>query len=140
MAKMKFENNWRQKTLENLERDNWGNPPTDQSHLVIRTMELRRVPLEQFTTEDLRIMIGQEFGLFYLLPLAFEKLRKDLFAEGDFYPGDLLNMALKIKHSFWTQYQDYWKQLDEMIKDRAGELKDYKPKLSLDNFYLTTYS
>ena len=140
MAKMKFENNWRQKTLENLERDNWGNPPTDQSHLVVRTMELRRVPLDQFTTEDLRIMIGQEFGLFYLLPLAFEKLRKDLFAEGEFYPGDLLNMALKIKHSFWTQHQDYWKQLDEMIKDRVGELKDYKPSLSLDNFYLTTYS
>lgn len=139
MTKMKFENNWRQKTLENLEKDNWGGPPTDDGHLVRRTMELRRIPLDQFTTEDLRIMIGQEFGLFYLLPLAFETLKKDLFAEGDFYPGDLLSMMLKIKHGFWIEHQEYWKQLNELIKSRVEELKEYRPRLSLDTFYSTTY-
>jgi hypothetical protein len=136
---MKLENNWRQKTLENLEKENWGDPSPDDGHLVRRTMELRRVQLEKFSTEDLRIMIGQEFGLLYLLPLAFETLKRDLLVEGDYYPGDLLNMTLKIKHSFWLQHQQYWKQLNDLIKDRIEELREYRPRLSLDTFYSTTY-
>ena len=48
---MKLGNNWRQKTLENLEKDYWGNPSYD-SHLVKRCHELRKIPLDSFTTED----------------------------------------------------------------------------------------
>ena len=91
---MKLENNWRQKTLENLEKDFWGKPDFD-SHLVTRCYELRKLPLDNFTTEDLRIMIGQEIGLDYLIPLAIEVLTIDLFAEGDFFEGDLLKNVLE---------------------------------------------
>ena len=73
---MKLENNWRQKTLENLEKDYWDNPSYD-SHLVKRCHELRKIPLDSFTTEDLRIMIGQQIGLDYLIPLALETLTID---------------------------------------------------------------
>ena len=66
---MKLENNWRQKTLENLEKDFWGKPDYD-SHLVTRCHELTKLPLDNFTTEDLRIMIGQQISLDYLIPLA----------------------------------------------------------------------
>lgn len=136
---MKLENNWRQKSIENLEKDNWGDPSIEDGYLVRRTMELRRVPLDEFQIEDLRIMIGQEFGLFYLLPLAFEVLQKDLFAEGDFYPGDLLNMTLQIKHAFWAKHQSYWRQLDSLIKNRLEVLRGYRPKLAVETFYSTTY-
>ena len=136
---MKLENNWRSKTLENLEKDNWGPPSLDDGLLVQRTMELRRIPLDQYFIEDLRIMIGQEFGLSYLLPIALEALEKNLFAEGEYFPGDLLNMVLQIKHSFWVENKVYWRQLDELIKGRMAELKEHKPSLHLDCFYSSKY-
>lgn len=96
---MKLENNWRQKTLENLEKDFWGKPDYD-SHLVKRCHELRKLPLDNFITEELRIMIGQQISLDYLIPLALEVLTIDLFAEGDFFEGDLLKNVLAIKTGF----------------------------------------
>src|SRR5690349_15443526 len=97
---MKLENNWRQKTLENLEKDFWGEPTYD-SHLVKRCHELRKIQLERFTTEDLRLMIGQQFSLDYLMPLALETLSANLFAEGDFFEGDLLKNVLSVNTEFW---------------------------------------
>ena len=91
---MKRINDQDNKTLEHLEKDNWGAPSDQHTYLVYRTMELRRIPLNKFTTEDLRIMIGQGFSLFYLLPLAYEILKMDLYVKGNYYPGDLLNMVL----------------------------------------------
>ncbi len=72
----------RRKSLQELERDGWGQPDYD-SHLVQTCHRLRRVPLADFTTEDLRIMIGQKIGLLFLVPLALEKLEEDPLTEGD---------------------------------------------------------
>jgi hypothetical protein len=128
---MKLENNWRQKTLENLEKDFWGKPDYD-SHLVTRCYELRKLPLDNFTTEDLRIMIGQEISLDYLIPLALEVLAIDLFAEGDFFEGDLLKNVLAIKTDFWDNNKNYWVTLDNLIKDRRSEIDTHK--LDTTNF------
>jgi hypothetical protein len=122
---MELENNWKQKTLENLEKDYWGNAENG-SHLVKRCHELRKVPLENFTTEDLRIMIGQGIGLNYLIPLALEVLTKDLFAEGDFFEGDLLKNILKIDTVFWDMNTNYWLILNNLIKDRRNEIIVHK--------------
>ena len=86
---MKLENNWCYKTIENLEKDKWPQHDFD-SFLVRRTQELRKIPLNELTTEDLRIMIGQQIGLDYLVPLALETLTQDIWAEGDFFEGYLL--------------------------------------------------
>jgi len=81
---MKLENNWRNKTIENLEKDKW--PTVDfDSHLVKRTQELQKIPISTFSNEDLRIMIGQQIGLDYLIPIAIEILTENLWAEADFY-------------------------------------------------------
>jgi hypothetical protein len=122
---MKLENNWRQKTLETLENDYWGKPDYD-SHLVKRCHELRKIPLENFTTEDLRIMIGQQISLDYLIPLALDVLTKDLFAEGDFFEGDLLKNVLAINTAFWDNNKSYWTTLDSLMKDRKNEIEAHK--------------
>jgi hypothetical protein len=122
---MKLENNWRQKTLENLEKDFWSNAD-HASHLVKRCHELRKLPLNSFTTEDLRIMIGQQIGLDYLIPLAIEVLTIDLFAEGDFFEGDLLKNVLAIETDFWNNNKDHWITLNNLIKDRRSEIIAHK--------------
>ena len=122
---MKLENNWRQKTLENLEKDYWSILDYD-SYLVKRCHELRKLPLEKFTTEDLRIMIGQQISLDYLIPLAIEVLTIDLFAEGDFFEGDLLKNVLAIDTDFWNNNKNHWATLDNLIKNRRSEIVAHK--------------
>ena len=93
------------KTLEELDGEDWGEPEYD-SYLVATCHRLRRVPLNDYKVEDLRIMIGQQFGLEYILPLALNVLEDDPLAEGDFYPGDLLNSVLNINPTFWDQHPE----------------------------------
>jgi len=90
----------RSKSLQHLEGQDWGEPTYD-SHLVTECHRLRRIPLHEFTAENLRIMIGQQIGLPYLIPLALEMLRGNPFTAGDLYEGDLLAAVLRADSRFW---------------------------------------
>jgi CDI immunity proteins len=48
-----------EQTLEQLENEVWGEPEF-HSHLVLTCHSLRKKPIDQFTVEDLRIMLGQD--------------------------------------------------------------------------------
>jgi hypothetical protein len=90
-------------TIEEIEGVRWPDPdpgPGD-TFLVRRCVTLRRKPLSEFTTEDLRIMIGQQIALPVLLPLAVTVLVADPLAEGDFYPGDLLSAVVRLPQAAW---------------------------------------
>ncbi len=124
---MKLENNWRQKSLESLEKKIWPTLSSDEGSYLIKTcIALRKKQLQYFTTEDLRIMIGQEIGLYFLIPLAIETLTDNLFAEGDMYEGDLLKNVLDLDTKFWDDNKNYWQQLNEIIKDRRHEIAKMK--------------
>lgn len=121
---MNLENNWKDKSLENLEKDIWEEAGPDDTGLVQRVTALRKVPLRDFSTEDLRRVIGQQFSLDYLIPLALETLRENLFAEGDLYEGDLLERVLNVRPEFWKENGHYWVALDELIQHRLDEIKE----------------
>lgn len=93
------------KNLSELERDARGVPVFD-SHVVTECHRLRFVALKDFTIEDLRLMIGQNIGLDYLVPLALEHLETNPLIEGDFYPGDLLSNVIRVPRSFWIGHSD----------------------------------
>jgi hypothetical protein len=95
----------RGKSLQELEQQDWGEPNFDSS-LVTTCHRLRRKPISQFSVEDLRIMIGQQIGLPFLVPLALERLEADPMAEGDFYRGDLLCAVARVSDDFWTSHPD----------------------------------
>jgi len=107
----------RSKSLQELESDDWGESTYD-SHIVTECHRLRRVPLREFTTENLRIMIGQQINLPYLIPIALEVLRTDPFAEGAYYRGDLLATVLRAEAAFWRQHPELRRKAAE-IADRA---------------------
>ena len=128
---IKLENNWRQKSLESLENKTWSVLSSDEGSYLIKTCNsLRKKQLQDFTTEDLRIMIGQEIGLCFLMPLAIETLTDNLFAEGDMYEGDLLKNVLDVDTKFWDDNKNYWQQLDDLIKDKRHEIKEMKFDIS----------
>ena len=104
-------------SLEILESDIWSEPNYN-SHLFTRCHELRKIPLNQFTVEDLRILIGQNLSLDYLIPIAIERLENDPWCRGDFYDGDLLKNVLKINSEYWKHHPDLFYRLSE-IMDRV---------------------
>ncbi len=110
----------RSKALQELENEDWGEPNFD-SHLVQECHRLSRVPLQDFTAENLRIMIGQNFGLDYLIPLAVEKLEENPLIEGGFYAGDLLANVLRADSSFWSKFPEL-KSKVARIADDAFEI------------------
>ncbi len=106
-----FQEGWLDKTLEALENDNWGPVPKEESYLVTTCYRLRKKHLNTFNTEDLRIMIGQDLGLKYLIPLALKTLEEDILAEGDFYQGDLLKAVLTSNRDYWKTEKEDWKKV-----------------------------
>jgi hypothetical protein len=71
-------------------------------------------------------MIGQDFSLRYLIPLATEHLKENIFIEGDLYPGDLLKNVLSVDANFWRSNKHLWKEVNELIKSRRDELVSNK--------------
>lgn len=103
-------------TLDQLEGVEWG-PPDFESHLVQTCHRLRTKPVGQFSAEELRIMIGQNIGLDYLVPLALEHLEDHLLA-GDLYEGALLHVVATADPQWWNAHRDTWYRLD-MLHHRA---------------------
>ena len=111
------------KSLQELEGRDWG-APDHPSHLVSECHRLRRVPLADLTREDLRLLIGQEIGLGYLVPLALAQLAADPFAAGDFYAGDLLRAVVGAPDRFWADHPDLRRQASAIAATAVAQLAD----------------
>src|SRR5687768_11907285 len=121
----------RNSTLEELEDTELGEPEFGSS-LVTRVHQLYKQPLATFTVEDLRLMIGQGFGLRFLVPLAVERLETDPLAGGDYHPGDLLLAVLRVDKEFWKEHQDLCWSVSELtasLPSIFAELKESIDKL-----------
>lgn len=125
----KYEYNWQEKSLENLEKDYWGEPDSE-SHLVKTCHQLRKKPIKDFEIEDLRIMVGQNIGLKFLVPIAIEELKENILAEGDYYEGDLLKSVLTSEVSFWTERVDLLDELDKLIQQNLELLDQTDPEFT----------
>ncbi len=105
------------KSIEELENDFWKDFEFP-SVLVEKCYKYRRIPIRELSVEQIRLLIGQNIGLNYLLPLAVKLLKKDILVKGDNYPGDLLSSVLSI---------EVWPQLDvrKACKSLLLEHMDY---------------
>jgi len=135
---MKFEKKWKEKTLENLEKSIWDEPKF-HSNLVITCHKLRKKQLKDFTIEDLRIMIGQNIGLIYLIPVAIEELKNNILAEGDFYEGDLLKMVLTSKVNYWINEKSNWKILCNLFMKNEKKIEEFCYENGYKNEWLNEF-
>ncbi len=109
-------------SLEELEGGKILSVPEDSSYLVRTANELRKKKLIDFEIEDLRLMIGQNISLNYLLPLAIDVLNKDILAEGDFYPGDLLKNVLDVDESVWKVNNQLFRKIKELLLNNIDRI------------------
>src|SRR3712207_5967774 len=90
------------RSIEQLENDYWKDVSFPSS-LVERCFNYRKIPISELSVEQLRLLIGQQIGLTYIVPKAITVLQADILAEGDYYPGDLLNSLLSLSEEVWEQ-------------------------------------
>ncbi|WP_431953664.1 contact-dependent growth inhibition system immunity protein [Actinacidiphila sp. bgisy167] len=119
----------RDRSLEELERDCWPTPSADDTRLVTTAHALRRRPIGELTVEDMRLLIGQDIGLPYLLPLAVEVLRENPMAEGHMYEDDLLSAVLTRDPSLWAEFPELGRQLRGLVSKLTGLPTDVRQKV-----------
>lgn len=136
----KPENNWLEKSLESLEKSTWSPlDPDEGSHLIKTCHQLRKKQLKDFNTEDLRIMIGQDIGLKFLIPLAIQTLKDNILSEGDLYEGDLLKSVLTSDVNYWRENQDNWKTLCNLMDKHFSLLKSSDTTHEIKKGWFTAY-
>ena len=126
------------KTLEQLEKEYWPEPSND-SYLVKTCHNLRKKPIKDFETEDLRILIGQNISLSILIQIALDKLRINIFAEGDFYEGDLLTNVLTSETQYWIDNKSNWQLLCEIFEENKEQLKQFETTWEIKKQWFSTY-
>jgi hypothetical protein len=95
------------RSLEEIEDDRWGDPPADATRLISTAYALHKRPIGALDVEGLRLLISQQIGLDTLIPLALDQVERDPLAEGDFYPGDLLDALMRrVPESCWQAHED----------------------------------
>ncbi len=102
-------------TLDELDPPAWGASPDDASALVRRAHALRKVPLAQLGVEGLRLLISQDVARATLVPVALGMLRHQPLAEGDYYPGDLLQAVMRVPDLYWRANPDQLEALREAL-------------------------
>src|SRR5262245_28796046 len=109
-------------TLDELEGVEWGEPGFN-SLLVRESHRLRKKPVDEFTVEELRVMIGQQIGLDHLMPRAVNFLERQPLAEGDFFPGDLLLNV--IRASDWLRARpEVHARIESIIQRALNEIRE----------------
>ncbi|WP_051269837.1 contact-dependent growth inhibition system immunity protein [Flavobacterium suncheonense] len=135
----KFDNKWLDKSLEVLENQFW-KEINFSSHLIKTCNELRKKQLKEFEVEDLRIMIGQNISLKYLIPLAIIELEQNILAEGDFYEGDLLISVLKSDTNYWKKEIENWKTVCDLFRRNEQYLMTFETTKSIRNEWLESFN
>lgn len=100
------------------------------SNIEERFHQLHNKPISKLKISEIRFLIGQNAGLEYLVPISLSKLKKNLFLETEYYPGDLLCSLFQINNepNYWKSHKAEKQQLIELYTEKKGELD----KLNLD--------
>jgi len=139
--KHKLNNNWKNKTLENLEKKVWPelSELDKQDWLMVECNKLRKKPIKNFSIENLREMIGQDIGLQFLIPLAIDNLKNDITIKGECYIGDLLNSVLKSETEYWEENKNNWHIICDLFEQNKTKLQEIKVSSDIRKEWFNSY-
>ena len=92
-------------TLEQLENDVWPEPDV-HTPLIDTCHRLRKIPIDDLSAGDVRMLMGQQIGVRHLAPVAVRLLDMDPMLDATFYPGDLLTTVLRADASHYRGFPE----------------------------------
>jgi hypothetical protein len=120
------------RSIEQLENDYWKSVDFPSS-LIEKCFKYRKIPVSDLSVEQLRLLIGQKIGLPFIIPIAITELQKNILAEGDFYPGDLLTSLLRLAEENWNQNPKEKNKLIELLGQKLSILEATENKELIRN-------
>lgn len=120
------------KSLNELENIPVPRPHEFESYLVKRCYDLANKKLKFFSPEDIRMMIGQNWGLEYLIEMAIEILKETPFIETDLFKGDLFLYVLEIDEKYWESNINQKQIVCQIFKDNLTGLKELNSDIQQD--------
>lgn len=123
----------RAKTLTQLEGNDWG-LPLYGSYVVTTCHSLRKKPLNELSDEEIRLAIGQQMSLQYLVPIALERLAAYPLAGGDMYEGALYSAVLRVDSAYWRENPQLWERANDLGEIVFGAVEDRKLRREYDEF------
>ena len=104
------------KSLQELDGEDWGDPKGAPTNMVARCLEARRVPLNQLSAEQCRLLLGQKIGVSLLIPIALRFLADNPMEEGTIgVRGALLQNVLRQPEDFWQAHPSLWWDVKEIV-------------------------
>lgn len=105
------------RSLEQLEGEDWGAPDSARTPLIARCLHLRKRPLDTLELGDIRLLVGQQIGLEYIVPAALGLIAVDVLKEADLYPGDLLYALLRVDNGYWSLHPTELSWMESILKE-----------------------
>jgi hypothetical protein len=109
-------------------------PPPYATQMVEQIEIACATPLKDLSVDQVRLLIGQQIGLEFIMPRALYELSKNPLVYASYYQGDLLNACLSVDREFWMQHEGHWYELDTIFKAFRETMKD------IENQSLSFYS
>jgi hypothetical protein len=100
--------------------------------MVLRCHALRKVPVANLSPGDCRLLIGQEVGIRYLVPLALDFLEAEPLLEGDYYPGDLLLTLFRLQPAYWSANHEELERLQSVARRASEQLSALQAPIGAD--------
>lgn len=104
-------------SIESLEAAHWPEPGDESSGLMHDVHAARRVPIDELTPGQLRLLLRQNVGTELIVHRAIEFVSDDPLLDAGYYPGDLLAALVDLGDPFWIEHPD---EAAQVATARAG--------------------
>lgn len=94
------------------------------SSLPIWYAKIRHKKLSELDEGDVIRLIRQDLYLQYVLPLALDLLRDDLFI-GKQFDGELVKVLSRVPLNFWANHQDLKKEVNTLILSKKASSESH---------------
>lgn len=102
--------------------------------MVDKVHRLRTIQIEKLEAKDIRLLIGQNVGLKFLIPVALDILQDNIFVDTELFEGDLLKSVITVDNTFWNDNKELKDQLDDLLKSYTDEDKEKFKKGKFDEW------
>jgi hypothetical protein len=79
--------------------------------------------LSELSVSDLRVLIGQDIGLDFLMPLALDVVEREPLIKAEHYRGDLLAVVLRAAPQFYQKNPKMKARVDTVLASLPSALE-----------------
>jgi len=112
----------RRVSIAEIEGMHLSRPGAEASHFHRRCHEAATKPLSDLTASDLRVLISQDIGLRYVLPIALEIVETAPLLESDHFKGDLLAAILRASKEFYREHPELRARVAKLLETLPAAL------------------